>query len=142
MAFAGQAIENPATKERVTFRATTQDTGGEYFQMATSLPPGGFVAARHVHPYQRERFEVLEGTARFRLGDIERDAPTGGDSDCTRDLAHVLGSGPGADSRPVRVPAWPRSSAGKGECGGSSTATATAASRTRRSRCRPVAGGR
>jgi uncharacterized cupin superfamily protein len=27
----------------------------------TIVRPGGFVAAAHVHPYQRERFEVLEG---------------------------------------------------------------------------------
>jgi hypothetical protein len=28
MAFAGETIENPVTKERITFRATMRDTGG------------------------------------------------------------------------------------------------------------------
>lgn len=43
MAFAGETIENPVTKERITFRATMRDTGGEYFQMETLLPPEGLL---------------------------------------------------------------------------------------------------
>jgi hypothetical protein len=111
-----------------------RDTGGEYFQMATSLPPGGFVVARHVHPYRRERFEVLEGTARFRIGDIERDAPAG--ETVTAPLGSGTRSGIRARSRFVSCPSSGPTTIFRreGECGGPFTATATATSRTRRSR--------
>src|SRR5262249_47287668 len=33
--------------------------------------PGGFVAAAHVHPYQSEQFEVLQGRLGLRVGDRE-----------------------------------------------------------------------
>jgi len=37
----------------------------------TIVRPGGFVAAAHVHPYQSERFEVLQGRLGVRVGDRE-----------------------------------------------------------------------
>jgi mannose-6-phosphate isomerase-like protein (cupin superfamily) len=35
------------------------------------------VAAEHVHPYQEEHFEVLSGTACFRMRGQERDVGAG-----------------------------------------------------------------
>jgi Cupin domain len=34
----------------------------------TSVAPGGFVAAAHVHPLRSERFEIIAGMAEFRVG--------------------------------------------------------------------------
>jgi quercetin dioxygenase-like cupin family protein len=65
---AGDLIENPATGERLLFHATSADTGGEYVLVECSVEPGGGVAAAHVHPFQTERFEVLEGAVAFRAG--------------------------------------------------------------------------
>jgi len=65
---AGDVIENPVTGERVLFRKTAAETGGELVEIECSVRPGGGVAAAHVHPYQSERFEVLEGTLEFRQG--------------------------------------------------------------------------
>jgi quercetin dioxygenase-like cupin family protein len=65
---AGDTIENPVTGERVTFLQTAADTGGELVEVEVHVEPGGAVAAAHVHPYQSERFEVLEGTLEFRHG--------------------------------------------------------------------------
>jgi quercetin dioxygenase-like cupin family protein len=65
---AGDAIENPITGERVTFLKTAADTDGEAVVIDTSVAPDGFVAAEHIHPYQSERFEILEGEAEFKLG--------------------------------------------------------------------------
>jgi hypothetical protein len=45
--------------------------------MELMLEPSGFVAAPHIHPHQEERFEVLEGTARLRVGGILQDARPG-----------------------------------------------------------------
>jgi len=69
MAFVGQTLENPASGERITFRRTAAETGGELIAIDLRLPanrrvPGGL----HRHPLQEERFEVVEGTMRFRMG--------------------------------------------------------------------------
>jgi quercetin dioxygenase-like cupin family protein len=68
MIHAGDAIENPVTGERLVFRKTSQETGGEAVVLEAFVKPTGFVAAAHVHPYQEERFQVLKGTVGFHLG--------------------------------------------------------------------------
>jgi quercetin dioxygenase-like cupin family protein len=69
MAHAGQVLHNPASGERITFRRTAAETGGELVEIDLELPPGGRVpGGLHRHPVQDERFEVLRGTMRFRMG--------------------------------------------------------------------------
>jgi quercetin dioxygenase-like cupin family protein len=68
MAYRGQTIENPLSGETITFRETAADTGGEYLEIELNLAPGGTVPGLHVHPEQEERFEVLAGRMRFRMG--------------------------------------------------------------------------
>jgi len=64
----GDTIENPITGERVTFLKTSAETDGELVVIDATVAPGGFVAAEHLHPYQSERFEILEGEVEFKLG--------------------------------------------------------------------------
>jgi mannose-6-phosphate isomerase-like protein (cupin superfamily) len=64
----GDSIENPVTGERLVFRKTARETGGEAVVIETYVQPNGFVAAAHVHPGQEERFEVLRGSVGFRIG--------------------------------------------------------------------------
>ena len=64
----GQTVDNPLTGERLTFLETSRDTNGAYVVVETLLQPGARVAAAHVHPYQTERFEVLEGTVGMKVG--------------------------------------------------------------------------
>jgi len=69
MAHAGQTLQNPASGERITFRATAAETGGELVAIDLELPPGRRVpGGLHIHPSQEERFEIARGTMRFRLG--------------------------------------------------------------------------
>jgi mannose-6-phosphate isomerase-like protein (cupin superfamily) len=68
MAHAGQIIENPVSGERITFRETAADTDGELLAFELELSPDGHVPGMHVHPIQEERFEVVAGTMRFRMG--------------------------------------------------------------------------
>lgn len=68
MAYAGQTLENPVTGERITFRRTSADTGGALVEIDLELAPDGAVPGTHVHPKQEERFEVMAGTMKFRLG--------------------------------------------------------------------------
>ena len=65
---AGDTLENPVTGERITFLRTAADTDGELVEIEVTVEPDGAVAAAHVHPFQTERFEVLEGTLEFRRG--------------------------------------------------------------------------
>jgi quercetin dioxygenase-like cupin family protein len=64
----GQTLENPVTGERFTFTHTAATTNGELLAFDFALRPGGAVPIPHVHPIQTERFEVLEGQMRFRIG--------------------------------------------------------------------------
>jgi quercetin dioxygenase-like cupin family protein len=69
MAYAGQTLENPASGERITFRQTAAATGGELVAIDLQLPPNRRVpGGLHLHPLQEERFQVVEGTMRFRMG--------------------------------------------------------------------------
>ena len=49
-------------------RQTAAQTGGRMLAFDLFLPPGGHVPAGHVHPVQEERFTVVAGRMRFRLG--------------------------------------------------------------------------
>jgi quercetin dioxygenase-like cupin family protein len=64
----GQTLENPVTGERFTFTDTASSTGGELLAFDFALRPGGAVPIPHVHPVQTERFEVVAGRMRFRVG--------------------------------------------------------------------------
>ena len=64
----GQTLENPVTGERFTFTDTAASTGGELLGFDFALRVGGAVPIPHVHPIQTERFEVLSGRMRFRIG--------------------------------------------------------------------------
>ena len=64
----GQTLENRVTGERFTFTDTAASTGGELLGFDFALRVGGAVPIPHVHPIQTERFEVLSGRMRFRIG--------------------------------------------------------------------------
>jgi quercetin dioxygenase-like cupin family protein len=64
----GDTLANPVTGERFTFTDTAGSTGGELLAFDFALAPGGKVPVPHVHPIQSERFEVVSGAVRFRIG--------------------------------------------------------------------------
>jgi mannose-6-phosphate isomerase-like protein (cupin superfamily) len=68
MIHAGDSIVNPVTGERLVFRQTTRETGGEAVVVETYLQPNAFVASAHVHAAQEERFQVLRGSVGFKVG--------------------------------------------------------------------------
>jgi quercetin dioxygenase-like cupin family protein len=74
---AGDTLENPITGERLVFRKTSRETGGQAVVIETFVEPHGFVAAAHVHPSQEERFQVLRGTVGFKIGGKEQIAGPG-----------------------------------------------------------------
>jgi quercetin dioxygenase-like cupin family protein len=88
MARAGDVIEH-LTGEHFTFRKTAEDTGGELLRIEALVEPRGFAAAEHVHPSQEERFEILSGEIRYRVGGVERVAGAGEELVIPRGVNHV-----------------------------------------------------
>jgi quercetin dioxygenase-like cupin family protein len=64
----GRVIDNQISGERIVIRESGEHNGGRLLAFDLFLPPGGHVPARHVHPVQEERFTVVAGRMRFRLG--------------------------------------------------------------------------
>jgi quercetin dioxygenase-like cupin family protein len=61
-------IENPISGERIVIHETESSTGGARLAWELLLAPGGRVPSSHAHPAQEERFTVMEGRMRFRVG--------------------------------------------------------------------------
>jgi mannose-6-phosphate isomerase-like protein (cupin superfamily) len=60
----GRVIDNPRTGERIVIF----QSGGDVLEFDVFLQPGAHVPARHLHPRQEERFSVVAGQVRFRIG--------------------------------------------------------------------------
>jgi quercetin dioxygenase-like cupin family protein len=72
MAKTGQEIYNPRQKDRIIFKKTARETGGELLQMEVFASPNAAPPPDHVHPRQEEHFETISGTLRARVGGEER----------------------------------------------------------------------
>jgi mannose-6-phosphate isomerase-like protein (cupin superfamily) len=77
MATAGQTLENPITGERIVFRQTSHETAGRRVVIDHFLKPHTDTFAEHVQLNQEERFEILSGTATYRLNGTQRTAHAG-----------------------------------------------------------------
>jgi quercetin dioxygenase-like cupin family protein len=98
----GQTLENPVTGERFTFTDTAASTGGELLAFELALRPGGAVPIPHVHPIQTERFEVVAGLMRFRLGLRRRLAGPGDVVEVAPGVVHGFANAGDVEAR-VRV---------------------------------------
>jgi quercetin dioxygenase-like cupin family protein len=77
MAWPGQEIVNRMTGERIAFRRTGAETGGELLEMDDFWTRPGHRAPEHAHPQIQERWEVIAGTASFQINGITRVAGPG-----------------------------------------------------------------
>ena len=73
----GDVLENPVTGQSLRVMLTGAETGGRLFRAELVVPPGGSAGPRHLHPSQREDFEVLSGRAVFAVGDWQQVAGPG-----------------------------------------------------------------
>ncbi len=76
---AGDVIENPVMGQRILFCKLAPDTQGAFVEVEYFNQPftGKGAAPAHFHPTMTERFEILNGMARYRQGKDERDAKPG-----------------------------------------------------------------
>lgn len=99
-------LTNPVTGERFTFIETTATSNGELLAFELELQAGGGVPMPHVHPIQTERFEVLNGTVRFRIGRRSILASAGEVVEIAPGIVHGF-SNPGPDQVRMRVDVTP-----------------------------------
>jgi quercetin dioxygenase-like cupin family protein len=102
----GQTLENPVTGERFTFTHTAATTGGELLAFELALRPGGAVPIPHVHPIQTERFQVVAGRMRFRIGLRTRIAEPGDVIEVAPGVLHGFGNA-GEEEARMRVEVRP-----------------------------------
>ncbi|MGH2701685.1 MAG: cupin domain-containing protein [Actinomycetota bacterium] len=76
VAYAGRIIEDPITKQQITFLKTARETCGELLRFEVCMAPGGFIN-KHMHPKQQERVEVVSGTLQFRIRGRDRSLSAG-----------------------------------------------------------------
>jgi quercetin dioxygenase-like cupin family protein len=100
MARAGEELFNPLSGEWIVFRLTAEETGGELLEMESRWTLPGRRAPAHVHPGMQERWQILAGTAGFRVGDVERTAAAGAAVIAPAGVAHVAWN---AGEAPVRL---------------------------------------
>jgi quercetin dioxygenase-like cupin family protein len=83
------------------FRITKSaaDTDGEYLEMEWSLPPTTETPPKHMHPQQREDYEVLEGEFEVFVRDGWRTVSMGESASAPIGEVHTFRVG----DRPVRV---------------------------------------
>ena len=78
MPYAGQILSNPYTGERIIFEQTERDTGGSLVAFKHVMSPRSTPTfPEHVQLNHEERFEILAGTARYRLDGVDRQAGAG-----------------------------------------------------------------
>ncbi|HUY98510.1 MAG TPA: cupin domain-containing protein [Verrucomicrobiae bacterium] len=99
-----RTITNPISGERIVIRVSGAETGGRLLRFDLFLPSGGHVPAGHVHPSQQERFTVLAGRMRFRLGRRTLVVGPGETVEIPSGAAHWFGNpGPGISHAVVDV---------------------------------------
>lgn len=93
MAHRGEVLESPNAGQRVVFRETSRETGGELLRLDFFVAPGGSLADEHLHPYQEESIHLLSGTLRCRIEGGERVVEAGGSVVLSPGVAHTLWNG-------------------------------------------------
>lgn len=87
MARSGETLVVPMAG-RIVFRQTAEETGGELMSFDFYLPVGKESAEAHLHPRQDERFTVISGKVRGRVGGQERTAGPGDAAEMPKGVPH------------------------------------------------------
>lgn len=102
VARAGEELVNPLTGERIVFRKTSAETDGMLLEMDAFWTPAGRRAPEHVHPEMQERWQVIAGSACFRVDGIEATAGPGGTVLAAPGVPHQAWN-PGSEPVHVRI---------------------------------------
>jgi quercetin dioxygenase-like cupin family protein len=67
-----KGIENQVTGERIVFLRTGEETDGALLEMDDFWAQADHRTPEHIHPEMEERWEVIAGGVRFKIGGVER----------------------------------------------------------------------
>lgn len=99
---AGDEIANPLTGERIVFRVSASESDGQLLELDSFWSYPGKRAAEHIHPAMQESWEVISGTARLRIGGVQRSAGPGEVVIAQPGVAHLAWN-PGEQPVQVRI---------------------------------------
>lgn len=85
-----EVIYRLSAQQSVTVRRSGTDTGGELLELEAVWSGEGSLPPAHLHPSQQERFEVVEGRVRVRIGADERLLGPGDVLDVPRETVHAM----------------------------------------------------
>jgi mannose-6-phosphate isomerase-like protein (cupin superfamily) len=102
MASAGDELVNPTSGERIVFRRTAADTAGKLLEMDAHWTRPGRRTPEHRHPQMEERWEVIAGSACFRIGGVEQLSGPGDTAVALPGVAHEAWN-PGNEHVHVRI---------------------------------------
>lgn len=86
---AGKAAFQSPAAEDVVFRATGEETDGQYDVVEVTIPPGPGVTPMHVHHDNDEAILVLEGEVTVKLGESRHVLEAGAYAMAPRGLPHT-----------------------------------------------------
>lgn len=73
----GDEIANPLTGERIVFRVRASESDGRLLELDSFWSLPGRRVAEHIHPGMQESWEVISGTANFRIAGVQCSAGPG-----------------------------------------------------------------
>jgi len=73
----GDSITNARTGQRMIFLQTWAETNGTQLQIECFSPPTPLREPEHIHPYQENRFRIIDGELCFRINGKEQTASAG-----------------------------------------------------------------
>ena len=100
MALPGDVIDNPATRERVTFLVTARDTKGASMRYELAIQPGGGSADPQLCPAQDKLVSVVEGTLQLTFDGKVQSLGTGHEQFIPKGALHHLTN---VSSEPVHL---------------------------------------
>jgi quercetin dioxygenase-like cupin family protein len=89
MAHAGKTIENPRTRQRLTFLRTASESEGRILEFEVATEGTGAELPPHVHPEQEERIAVLAGAVRLSVDGRSTVLAAGEEATVPRGTAHT-----------------------------------------------------
>ena len=89
----GTELVNPVAGTKTVFVATAGSTGGAHVEVEATYPPNSTKPARHLHPAQTERFQVLAGSLEVRRGEEAFTAGAGDEFSVEPGVAHQMWAG-------------------------------------------------
>ena len=98
MAHAGQELQGPDGLV-LRLERTAAETGGDLLAMEASYSGNGLMPPEHLHPHQKERFEVLDGAMLTIVGGEARRYAAGDTFEVPAGRPHQMA----ADGGPARV---------------------------------------